>query len=119
MAMVSKSRIMTASWARLAASAPSVKSFRKASVEGGLMLTGGGGRILLDDKGDDCDDGTAEEAAWDTGDEMGPSMVFLCIYLRRGREGERRRRGLAWNDKPCSCCKKHTGNPRETEKEEG
>ena len=47
MPMLSKSRIMTAICARFAASATRVKSLRKASVEGALMLVGGGGVILL------------------------------------------------------------------------
>lgn len=44
---LSKSRIMTAICARLAASATRVKSLRKASVEGDDMAAGGGGAILL------------------------------------------------------------------------
>lgn len=42
----SKSRIMTATWARFAASATSVKSLRKASVVDVLTVIGGGGTIL-------------------------------------------------------------------------
>lgn len=42
-----KSRIMTAIWARFAASATSVKSLRKVSVEGVLPCVGAGGEILL------------------------------------------------------------------------
>lgn len=57
---LSKSRISTAIWARLAASATSVKSLRKTSVEGALGGFGAGGTILL--VGDCCvDDCMAEE----------------------------------------------------------
>ena len=44
----------TAIWARFAASATSVKSLRKASVEGALVGAGAGGTILL--MGDCCVD---------------------------------------------------------------
>ncbi len=48
----------TAIWARFAASATSVKSLRKASVEGALVGAGAGGTILL--MGDCCVDDRAE-----------------------------------------------------------
>ena len=65
MPTLSKSRIMTAICARLAASATRVKSLRKVSVEGALTSTGAGGIILLD--GDDRTD-EAADVCCETGD---------------------------------------------------
>lgn len=46
---------MTATWARLAASATRVKSFRKASVVGGLIAAGAATGIEMEAVGDCCD----------------------------------------------------------------
>jgi len=79
MPTLSKSRIMTAIWARLAASATRVKSLRKLSVEGALMPTGAGGTILLD--GDDWTE-EADDVCCETGDWTGRSI--LLFFPRAG-----------------------------------
>lgn len=61
---LSKSRVRTATWARLAASATRVKSLRKASVEGFFISEGGGAGTEAIWLGDvRSDDGAAEEPA--------------------------------------------------------
>lgn len=74
---------MTATCARLAASATRVKSFRKASVLGGLAARGAGTGTAIE-LGDCCEDDEKLEAElprvlW-AGEEMGASIVrFVCV----------------------------------------
>lgn len=76
--MLSKSRTMTATWARLAASATSVKSLRKASVEGAPIGAGAGTGIVLDVVGDCC---VADE--WEEADcELKVEVSILEVILR-------------------------------------
>jgi hypothetical protein len=78
---------MTATCARLAASAMSVKSLRKASVEGALAARGAG-RAAAAELGDCCDDEAEEKletefplVLW-AGEEMGASiMACVCVCL--------------------------------------
>lgn len=70
--MLSMSRISTAIWARFAASAIRVKSFRKTSVEGDFSGAGCGGTIAA--VGDGCDEGIADVCC-DVGDVMGAFIV--------------------------------------------
>lgn len=81
-AQFSKSRTMTATCARLAASATRVKSFRKASVLGGWTARGAGTGTVIE-LGDGCEEDEKLEAElprvlW-AGEEMGASIVrFVC-----------------------------------------
>ena len=69
--MLSMSRIRQAICARFAASATSVKSFRKESVEADFIAGGGGGTMVV---GDCCDEGRADVCC-DIGDVMGAFIV--------------------------------------------
>jgi len=88
--MLSKSRIMTAIWARLAASATRVKSLRKTSVEADLAVTGFGGASLAEGDcwADDCADDVelrwweADDARWASmfdDDGVGERVVFFLF----------------------------------------
>lgn len=69
----SKSRTMTATCARLAASATRENSLRRVSVEGALTWTGCGGTTFA---GDCCVDDTADDVFLECmGDETGASIV--------------------------------------------
>lgn len=72
---------MTASCARFAASATSVKSLRKGSVDGVLTLAGGGGGMLLDG---DCWKEPTVDVCCVVGEEMGAS---ISIALRTRLQG--------------------------------
>lgn len=81
---------MTATWARLAASATRVKSLRKASVEGGLLSCGGGAGTEANWLGEvrrDEAEATEQAAACD-GEEMG-AFIAGCISVSRMRRRKR------------------------------
>lgn len=97
----SKSRTMTATCARFAASATREKSLRRASVEGALIWTGGGGPATATSVGDCCVDETTDEVFLECmGDETGASIVrgmwvpvrleLASLFVREGvaRVGE-------------------------------
>ncbi len=81
---------MTATWARLAASAMRVKSFRKASVEGFLKSWGGGAGTEASWLGEVRREEAAvvDEAPACDGDDMG---AFILVSYICTRTGERRR----------------------------
>lgn len=71
---------MTATWARLAASATRVKSLRKRSVDGCFVCAGGGGAMVIGvaaDLGPDIAEEEEEEEDVVLGDEMGAFIVFV------------------------------------------
>ena len=81
---------MTATWARLAASATRVKSLRKTSVEGFLRSWGGGAGAEAIWLGEVRSEEAAavEEAPPCDGDEMGASISVVCLC----KDEKRRRR---------------------------
>ncbi|KAL7790029.1 hypothetical protein V8C37DRAFT_385193 [Trichoderma ceciliae] len=78
----SKSRTMTATCARLAASATRVKSLRKGSVEGVLTWTGAGAMMAAKLLGDGLVDEAEDDEAFV---EEEASMAYLCVRWTRRR----------------------------------
>lgn len=92
---LSKSRISTAISARFAASASSVKSLRKVSVEGALTGCGAGGTILL--VGDSCVDDRAEACVVDEMDR-GSISFSLWVATVAGWEWEKKKKKKRGNE---------------------
>ncbi|KAL2256544.1 hypothetical protein VTK26DRAFT_1505 [Humicola hyalothermophila] len=79
--MLSKSRINTAICARFAASATSVKSLRKASVEDAFGGAGRGGTILPLAKGEDCCVEDVVDGVWLLADEVNRESIVASVYM--------------------------------------
>lgn len=89
MPQLSKSRTMTATCARLAASATSVKTLRKASVDEPLVGGGGGAGALVADEAarESMDDGMGASMARG----VGKCLIQTLLALSSGCAGTRLR----------------------------
>ena len=83
-AQLSKSRVMTATCARLTASATSVKSLRNGSADDALSCAGGGATIFV---GDCCVD-VAVECGEDIGASIATAISFFPPCLPSGSAGD-------------------------------